>query len=88
MSIKGLAHIGVYTDCLEKSKDFYINKLGFSLEFETTVDKGEGKSLGIAFVKVGSLVLELLAPSNKDEVPFGAKGRQTIWPLNKASKNA
>ncbi|HBN85685.1 MAG TPA: hypothetical protein DDZ89_17785 [Clostridiales bacterium] len=74
MGFKGLAHIGIYTEDMERSKDFYVNKLGFALNFKTTVDKGAGKSLKIAFVKAGNLVLELLEPSEKDSIPKGCTG--------------
>lgn len=74
MSFKGLAHIGIYTKSMEESKDFYINKLGFVPDFETTVDKGAGKSLKIAFIKLGSLILELLEPSEKEHIPKGCDG--------------
>jgi catechol 2,3-dioxygenase-like lactoylglutathione lyase family enzyme len=29
---QGLAHIGIYTDDIEKSKAFYINNLGFDFK--------------------------------------------------------
>lgn len=63
-NIVGLAHLGIYTNDIEKSKDFYINKLGFTLDFETNIDKGSGNYLKISFVKAGNLCLELLQHSD------------------------
>ena len=70
----GLAHIGIFTEDIEKSKDFYINILGFNLDFETTIDKGEGAYLKVAFVKIGSLIIELLQPSESARIKTGNDG--------------
>ncbi len=63
-NFKGLAHIGVFTPDLERSKNFYIHDLGFELEYETTLQKSENLKLEMAFVRLDNLVIELLEPSD------------------------
>lgn len=73
-NLKGLAHIGVYTHDIEKSKEFYVEKLGFNLDYETRVPKPENKYLDIAFVSCGNLVIELLGPKDKTIFTPGCLG--------------
>ena len=56
--LKGLAHIGVRTQDMQKSLDFY-EKLGFTVDEQTAL--GETK---LAFIHVGTCILELIQAKN------------------------
>lgn len=58
-AIKGLAHIGVFVQDIEKSKEFYTDVLCFECFFETDIGTDEGV-VKVAFVRIGSCVLELV----------------------------
>lgn len=55
--LKGLAHIGVFTGDMEKSLDFYCNKLGMEHYYSCDL----GKTL-LRFVRAGSCIIELIQP--------------------------
>ena len=74
MNVTGLAHIGVFTEDINVSKKFYVDTLGFELDFETTLDKGQGHRLKVAFVKAGSMVLELLQHTDVSKMKRGSDG--------------
>jgi len=64
-NIKGLAHIGILTLDAEKSKDFYINNLGFKFDYETILHKSDGSSKKLLFVKLNNVMLEFIESSDK-----------------------
>lgn len=57
--ITGLAHIGVFVQDIEKSKDFYTNVLCFECYFETGIDTDDGV-VKVAFIRTGNCVIELV----------------------------
>lgn len=57
----GIQHVGIPTENLEKTKEFY-KKLGFEIAFET-INEGSG----VCFLKLQNLVMEVY------EVPEAAK---------------
>ena len=59
--IKGLAHIGVYTNDINKSIDFY-KKLGFALDREDTVPTEP--PIRLAFLSAGTCLVELVEQHN------------------------
>ena len=61
--ITGLAHIGVFTDDLDKSIEFYTNVLDFTLDY--TAEVGDG-AVGLAFVTNGNCIIELIHNKNMD----------------------
>jgi len=71
---KGLAHIGLFTESIEKSTDFYVKSLGFKLEYETKVEKPNNAWLRIAFINLNGMVIELLEPSDKSALKTGNAG--------------
>lgn len=73
-NFKGLAHIGLFTGDIEKSKEFYINNLNFKLDYETISLKPNNAWLKIAFISLNGLVIELLEPSDKTAVKKGNAG--------------
>ena len=60
--IKGLAHIGVFVNDIDKSIDFY-KRLGFTLDNEATLD------IRLAFLSAGTCLIELV--EIKGERPAG-----------------
>jgi len=64
-NIKGLAHIGILTSDAEKSKDFYVNNLGFKFDYETILHKSDGSSKKLLFVKLNNVMLEFIESSDK-----------------------
>jgi len=67
--ITGLAHICIRTRDLKKSLEFYINLLGFEKTYETRLP-----DFDYVLVKKGSMIIELLAPENKEKVIAGIDG--------------
>jgi lactoylglutathione lyase len=59
--MKGLAHIGIYTDDIEKSMKFYTDILGFDWMDKRDVPV-EGGTMQLGFVSAGNLVIELIQP--------------------------
>ena len=58
-TMEGLAHIGVFIADIEASKKFYTEKLDFEVIQSTSISSPEG-IIQIAFIKNGSLVIELV----------------------------
>ena len=67
-SIKGLAHIGILTTDAEQSKKFYTENLGFRFDFKTVLQKPDGTSKKLVFVKLNNLLVEFIEPSDKSLV--------------------
>lgn len=61
--IIGLAHIGVHTDDLDKSIEFYKDVLGFTVDYIAEVNDGAVK---LAFLTKGGCIIELIYNSNED----------------------
>ena len=62
--MEGLAHIGVFITDIERSKKFYEDVLDFETIWECGVEEKDGTVTNVAFVKNGSLVLELVRTAN------------------------
>jgi len=60
----GLEHIGIFTPDIQKSEDFYINKLGFDLVSHEKIIKN-GDTLYLHFLKAGTCVIELIELPDK-----------------------
>ncbi|MDK2798922.1 MAG: lactoylglutathione lyase [Clostridia bacterium] len=73
-NFRGLAHIGLFTESIEQSKEFYINNLGFKLDYEAKIDKPDNQWLKIAFISLNGLIIELIEPSDKSQVVKGKDG--------------
>lgn len=73
-NLKGLAHIGLYTEDIEVSKKFYVENLGFKLEYETVSEKPDNQWLKMAFVNLNGMVIELLQHSDKAKAKSGNAG--------------
>lgn len=71
--MKGLAHIGVYTSNMEESIRFYTEVLGFKLNYTKDMPKPQGVTK-LAFVQIGSCVIELIQPANGNEVEGRSAG--------------
>lgn len=63
----GLAHIGVYVADAEVSKDFYLNKLHFTLKAEHVLPNGTQ----LIFCDAGSCQIELICPPTPVDRPEG-----------------
>ena len=61
--IIGLAHIGVHTDDLDKSLEFYSDVLEFTVDHIAEVRDGEVK---LAFLAKGSCIIELIHIPSED----------------------
>jgi catechol 2,3-dioxygenase-like lactoylglutathione lyase family enzyme len=70
----GLAHIGLQTGDIQASKKFYMENLGFRLDYETVMDRPDGAWLKIAFVNLNGMIIELLESSDKDANKTGNAG--------------
>jgi len=58
--VKGLAHIGVYTDDCDKCVKFYTEVLNFESYYEYTTDTGTE----LKFVRAGNMVVEFVGVGN------------------------
>ncbi len=74
MKINGIHHIAILTDNYEKSKDFYINILGFTVIKETYREQRQSYKLDLAIN--GQYVIELFSfPDFRQRASFPeAKG--------------
>lgn len=70
----GLAHIGIFTADIEKSKSFYIDNFGFKLDGEVKLDKPGNVWSKLAFLNLNGMVIELVEPSDKTKVNTGNNG--------------
>jgi catechol 2,3-dioxygenase-like lactoylglutathione lyase family enzyme len=70
----GISHIGIFTDDIEKTKRFYIENFGFSIDFETVIDKPDNQRVKIMMLKLGNLVLEMIEYSDKGKTKRGNAG--------------
>lgn len=61
--ITGLAHIGVHTDDLDKSLEFYKDILGFVVDHVAEVHDGAVK---LAFLSKGNCIIELIHIPSED----------------------
>ncbi len=73
-NFKGLAHIGLFTADIEESKRFYVENLGFTLEYETVMDKPDNHWTKMAFLNLNGMVIELLQHSDKAKHKTGNDG--------------
>ncbi len=71
---KGPAHIGIHTRDMERSKAFYIENLGFKLEHEARLEKPGGQWINLSFLRLGSMLIELVEPSDKNKAGTGQGG--------------
>jgi len=71
---KGPAHIGIHTRNMERSKAFYIENLGFKLENEARLEKPGNQWLNLSFLRLGSMLIELIEPSDKAKAGQGQGG--------------
>jgi catechol 2,3-dioxygenase-like lactoylglutathione lyase family enzyme len=71
---KGHAHIGIHTRDTVRSKAFYIENLGFKLEYEARLEKPGNEWLNLTFLRLGDMVIELIEPSDKTKAGQGQGG--------------
>jgi catechol 2,3-dioxygenase-like lactoylglutathione lyase family enzyme len=71
---KGPAHIGIHTRDMERSKAFYIENLGFKLEHEARLEKPGNQWVNLSFLRLGSMLVELIEPSDKTKAGQGQGG--------------
>jgi len=62
--IEGLHHIGVYTKNIISSMEFYVEMLGFNIEWQGIVDHPTMGQIPVAVVKKGNCTIELVQPSD------------------------
>jgi lactoylglutathione lyase len=73
-NFKGLAHIGLFTSDIEKSKKFYTENLGFKLDYESILEQPDNGWLKLAFINLNGMIIELLEPSDKENMKKGDNG--------------
>ena len=66
-SWQGLAHAGLFVQDLERTRQFYVDKLGFEKVWECEVDEPDGSMTQVMFLQNGSLVLEVIRPEQVPE---------------------
>ena len=64
----GLHHIGVRTTDLTKTHAFYTDVLGFEMFKRVSLPQPNGTATEIAFVRLGTLTLELIQPADLTQV--------------------
>ena len=64
--IMGLAHIGVFVADIEVSKAFYMDVLCFECFDESVIETDDGE-IKIAFIRLGTCVIELVAFPEKKQ---------------------
>lgn len=61
-SIKGLAHVGLFSEDLKRSEDFYCGILGFKKVWDCEVEEPDGSLTHVMFLRNGDLTLEVIRP--------------------------
>ncbi|MDF2699412.1 MAG: hypothetical protein K0Q49_968 [Haloplasmataceae bacterium] len=74
MGFKGLAHIGIYTSDICKTKQFYMDYFDFKFVNEVVLEKPNNITLKIAFLDLNGLVLEILESSDQSVSRKGSGG--------------
>lgn len=69
----GLAHICIYTENIERSVDFYTEKLHFEKVYETLVRNDDG-NIKYVVVKLNDCVIEILEPEIKNDKQIEKEG--------------
>jgi len=70
MSNKGFSHIGLSTHDLDKTRDFYVNVLGFRVVRCDVIKIKEGGTIRHMFIDVGhDQMLAFMEPNNVDAIP-------------------
>lgn len=64
-NLKGMQHLGIPVRNIEKSKNWYIEILGFQVIYETKIDSDDG-NIAVAFLKAHNLTIEMYQLSGKE----------------------
>ncbi len=75
--LKVAQHLGIPVVDIDKSKAWYVDKLGFRIELEPVLETEEG-SIRVAFLRLGDLVLELYQPVGKGHDEVARRGHGHI----------
>ena len=62
--ITGLAHIGIFTQDIDKSQAFYQDVLDFTLTNEEAMENGTR----LAFLEAGTCIIELIQPGDPSSI--------------------
>jgi lactoylglutathione lyase len=73
-NFRGLAHICVFTANMNKSLHFYEDALCFEKTYETLVRDNNMGDTKYVLIKNGNLVIELLQPTNPENIHENVKG--------------
>ncbi len=60
MGILRVDHVEVYSSDIDRTLDFYVNTLGFTLWRRTESGRDDGSSLHPAFVPLGDMMVEII----------------------------
>ena len=69
--ITGLAHIGIFTQDIDKSQAFYQDVLDFTLTNEEAMENGTR----LAFLEAGTCIIELIQPGDPSSIADRPNGR-------------
>lgn len=62
----GLAHIGLYTEDMKTSKNYYMKYFCAAVDTERHIEKEDGSTVEVAMLSIGTMVLELIEHSDKN----------------------
>lgn len=63
-SFKGLAHIGLYSSDLEKTKKFYMDNFSFKCVDERVIEKTNNETVKVTMLALNDMVLEVIEHSD------------------------
>lgn len=66
--IKGVGHLGLLVQDIEKAEAFYVNKLGFKPFYKKIVIDSDAGALDVDFLQLENLVLEIFRPLGSQKV--------------------
>ena len=60
MGIERIDHLEVYSRDIDRTVDFYVNTLGFTLWRRTESERDDGSNLQLACVRLGDMMVEII----------------------------
>lgn len=76
-NLTGVQHVGIFTDDLEMSAAWYMDKLGLSLASKEEFSFG-GQAYQLAFLQLGNLLVELVYPPQDARAAVAQRGHGSI----------
>lgn len=88
-NLKSVQHLGIFVPDIEKARDWYVQKLGFTCTYEPSIETPDG-DIKLAFLELGGMVIELvqLVGAELEEVKTRTHGHIDHFAIDATSADA